>query len=196
MRDTLVDLFDAYHSDLAMLSRLVSGDLNRRRRPAVDLLGKLGLETARLLVYEQFFLLPVLRDAVSDGDAVAAREAERLETVADRMRELEALSPDDAAFDGALRAYVAAVAELGEQRRSTVYPALTNALDRRQLEDIGERVTPTHAAGATHSHPTEAKRYASEWPRPGFLDDMVRVFAEEVRLREPGLVPVLGRTRA
>ena len=190
MRDTLVTLFDGYHNDLAQLARVVVSDLASGDRPGVDLLGKLALETARIVVYEQYFLLPVLRDAVPDGTAVAAREAARVAGLAERMQVLERLPVDAPDFRPALIAFARGADELAEQRRASVYPALQTALDDEALADVGSRVTPTAEPGPTHSHPTEAKRYESMWPRPGFLTAMINVFADEVQLREPHATPV------
>jgi hypothetical protein len=181
---TVVTMLDGYVRDLRSLLDNVSHEFERGDVSS-GLLGKVCLESARLVAYHRLFLLPTL-SSVPDGGELVRSADERLDAVLAASRALETVDPGDAAQP--LGKLAAVVDELGSATRANVHPVVERNVPAEVLTDLGGRVTGTQEAGTTHSHPAALKRYdGTMWPRPGFTDAAYDAFVDEVRTREPGI---------
>ena len=180
----LVTLFRDYLVDLEKLLDLASSKLTDRGNAEL-LIEKVILEAERIVVYEQFFLLPVVADRL--GTATAETEAARLARLDQLAVGLSTSTEGERAqaFEGLRRAAV----ELSDHQRSSLLPRVADVFDEAILLELGTHVTPTQETGATHSHPTGIV-VGSGRLDPGLPLAARAALTEEVRNREPTIVPV------
>lgn len=183
-RTPLDALFAAYLQDLTEMARLAVKEQEQGLRAAQTLVGKLAMETMRLSVYERVFLLPVVADVVPDGRRVADDTVAKLDGLERLATGLEDLDPSGADSLEPLRALAHGVEDLAREQRGTLLPAVAAALPDRDLIALGDKVTPTQEAGATHSHPKVTGGHdLTLWPKKGVVNALRDVFAAEVAVR-------------
>jgi hypothetical protein len=117
---TVVTMLDGYVRDLRSLLDNVSHEFERGDVSS-GLLGKVCLESARLVAYHRLFLLPTL-SSVPDGGELVRSADERLDAVLAASRALETVDPGDAAQP--LGKLAAVVDELGSATRANVHPVV------------------------------------------------------------------------
>ncbi|NHC45368.1 hypothetical protein [Motilibacter aurantiacus] len=178
-------LFAGYVHDLAQLAELARDEHAEGLRGSRALVGKLALEAVRVSVYERHFLLPVVRESLSDGDHHARTVTARLDALEQRVVALEGLDPESEAAGVALRALTDTTVDLANEQRSGLLPALAEAVGDRELVFLAERVVPTQQAGTTHSHPKLPQQYdLQHWPQRGLARAAREALEQEARIRE------------
>jgi hemerythrin-like domain-containing protein len=168
-----VELLRKEHRQLQSLFSRVSSPDEDRPEILKDLMELIALH----LDLEKQMLLPIIRERVEDGDAIADRlrdEHQRIEKILTTLDRRKVNSPDvpDLVtemlhFNGRHVAEAEAV----------VLPGLRSALSAQELEDLGQRMTSDERRALTHPHPA--------LPDSGPLSTATRKVAEVVdRIRD------------
>jgi hypothetical protein len=177
-------LFAAYLHDLTELARLARKEQEEGLRSAQSLVGKLVLESVRVSVYERAFLLPVVADVLPDGTARAQGAMAALDALEAHAAALEGLDHSSADALTPLTSLVHVVEDLAREQRTSLLPAVADALPERDLLSLGERVTPTAESGPTHSHPKVTGGHdLTLWPQRGVTKALREVLTSEVSAR-------------
>lgn len=117
------------------LMRAPPGNRERRR-----LLDGLTVALVRHLAAEEFYLHPVVRDCLTDGDRVAGDRRSADAEVERLLRELERRAADDPDFDQLLTVLHNETVTHIEEAHHTMFTQLRQHCQRSTREDLGERM--------------------------------------------------------
>ena len=168
-----VELLRKEHRQLENLFSRISSPDEDRPEVLKDLMELIALH----LDLEKQMLLPVIRDHVADGDAIADRlrdEHQRVEKILTILDRRKVNSPD-------VPDLVTEMLHFDDRHiteaEAVVLPGLRSALSAEELEDLGQRMTSDERRVLTHPHPA--------LPDSGPLSTATRKVAEVVdRIRD------------
>jgi hemerythrin-like domain-containing protein len=109
-------------------------------------------ESQHEAIEEQFFW-PAVRDALSDGDALADKAIEQEQVGKKLLQQLEDGKPGEAAYQEALQQFVQAAREHIAYEQDVVWPQFEAAVGREQLEKLGEKLERAKKIAPTRPHP-------------------------------------------
>lgn len=157
------DVFDVLsedHSEVKeMLAQLEKGrpgpgaadsELAERKKQV----SKLITEEARHEAVEEMFFWPAVRDKLPDGDELAGHANGQEEEAKEVLARLDKLDAGSREFEKMLAEFTKAGREHIEFEETQVWPALREALSKREASELGKKLQ-------------EGKKTAPDKPRPG-----------------------------
>lgn len=139
---------EAMFTELETLIETRSGTDDQLRK---DLAEQVVIELVRHAVAEEVVVYPAVQDKVSAADAERAKRehAEAEET----MKRLEALDPDDAAFEDELRRLMGEIRAHVVEEEGEMFPRMREVLTPEELTELGGRVEAIKKLAPTRPHP-------------------------------------------
>ena len=138
--DDSADIFDVLGSDhralldLAATSATGDGELMPSRCE------QLVMAVVRHFVAEEQYLLPLVRDRLTDGERASKAAFEEHRTVEDELRRLEDLEHDPALARPILADVEAALRRHVTDQQEHLFPALAKRCDRAALRELADEV--------------------------------------------------------
>jgi hemerythrin superfamily protein len=139
---------EAMFTELETLIETRSGTDDQLRK---DLAEQVVIELVRHAVAEEVVVYPAVQDKVSAAEAERAKRehAEAEET----MKRLEALDPDDAAFEDELRRLMGEIRAHVVEEEGEMFPRMREVLTPEELTELGGRVEAIKKLAPTRPHP-------------------------------------------
>jgi hemerythrin superfamily protein len=130
--------------------RGANGDAERARRK--QLVDKVTLELVRHSVAEEAEVYPAVKDKLGEAEAERAKRehAEAEET----MKRLEALQPDNPAFDNELGTLMLEVRSHVAEEEGEIFPQMREAFSSEELAELGAKVEAVKRLAPTRPHPS------------------------------------------
>ncbi|AFM19905.1 hypothetical protein Mycch_5220 [Mycolicibacterium chubuense NBB4] len=153
--DALTYLRQDHESVLGMLEALdgaPADDGARSSGLATYVTNLVIAESQHEAVEEQFFW-PAVRDALADGDELADAAIEQEQQGKQLLQKLEDGSPGEPDYQQAIEDFAAAAREHIAYEQDVVWPALSQALSRDELEKLGQKLEAAKKAAPTRPHP-------------------------------------------
>ncbi|HET9893854.1 MAG TPA: hemerythrin domain-containing protein [Streptosporangiaceae bacterium] len=157
------DVFEVLRTDheqvKAMLEALESspGSAQGASDPVLQARGELAtrlvMESSKHEAAEEQYFWPVVREQVSDGDELASEAIRQEEEAKEILDKIEKLDASQAEFDELLAVLTPATRKHIEFEETKVWPLLRQALDARQVNELGGQVARAEELGPTRPHP-------------------------------------------
>ncbi|MCG7595950.1 hemerythrin domain-containing protein [Mycobacterium sp. C3-094] len=109
-------------------------------------------ESQHEAIEEQFFW-PAVRAALPDGDELADTAIEQEQQGKQLLQRLEDGSPGEPDYQQAIKEFAAAAREHIAYEQDVVWPAVSEALSREALEELGQKLETARKAAPTRPHP-------------------------------------------
>lgn len=122
----------------------------------------LVMDSSRHEAAEEQFFWPVVRDRVSDGNALADKAISQEQRTKGILARLDKLNSRDEEFDRLLAEYIPAARQHIAFEETQVWPSLRQALTPAEAQDLGEKIQAAEDKGPTRPHPHTP-------PSPGVL---------------------------
>ena len=151
----VVDVLTGQHRELlALCDRLTGASGAERGRVAQVVVATLS----RHLSAEEQYLYPAVRRVVPDGDLLADRELAEDHELLTTLKRLDAVKPDDPAFDALAADVATAVRRHVDADAEELLPLLTQMVPVEDLIRVGNRVETAEEAAPTRPHPATPSR--------------------------------------
>lgn len=140
---------EAMFTELETLIETRSGTDDQLRK---DLAEQVVIELVRHAVAEEVVVYPAVQDKVSAAEAERAKRehAEAEET----MKRLEALDPNDDAFEEELRRLMREIRAHVVEEEGEMFPRMREVLTPEELAELGGRVEAIKKLAPTRPHPS------------------------------------------
>ena len=140
---------EAMFTELETLIETRSGTDDQLRK---DLAEQVVIELVRHAVAEEVVVYPAVQDKVSAAEAERAKRehAEAEET----MKRLEALDPNDDAFEEELRRLMREIRAHVVEEEGEMFPRMREVLTPEELAELGGRVEAIEKLAPTRPHPS------------------------------------------
>ena len=122
----------------------------------------LVMDSSRHEAAEEQYFWPVVRDRVSDGNALADKAISQEQRAKEILARLDKLNSRDEEFDRLLAEYIPAARQHIAFEETQVWPSLREALSSAEAQDLGEKIQVAEDKGPTRPHPHTP-------PSPGVL---------------------------
>jgi hemerythrin-like domain-containing protein len=109
-------------------------------------------ESQHEAIEEQFFW-PAVREALDDGDKLADEAVAQEQEGKKLLQRLEDGEPGDADYHDALQEFVKAAREHIRYEQDVVWPQFEAAMDRQELDKLGEKLEAAKKVAPTRPHP-------------------------------------------
>jgi hemerythrin-like domain-containing protein len=113
----------------------------------------LVMDSSRHEAAEEQFFWPVVRDRVSDGNALADKAISQEQRAKGILARLDKLNSRDEEFDRLLAEYIPAARQHIAFEETQVWPSLRQALTPAEAQDLGEKIQAAEDKGPTRPHP-------------------------------------------
>jgi multidrug efflux pump subunit AcrA (membrane-fusion protein) len=138
---------------------------------------QLVIEESRHEAVEEMFFWPAVRDALTDGDALADRAQAQEQEAKAVLGRLDKLAPEDGEFEVLLAQFTGAGREHIAFEETSVWPRLREVLSAEQADDLGRKLEQGKSTAPTRPHPHTP-------PSPGLLKTAGPAVAAADRLRD------------
>jgi hemerythrin superfamily protein len=103
-------------------------------------------------IEEQVFY-PAVREMVPDEEDLVLESLEEHHLVEVTLAELDGMDPEEERFDAKVRVLIEHTRHHVEEEETELFPAVRDALGRKQLTEIAERMEHVRKAAPTRPHP-------------------------------------------
>ena len=134
----------------AILAAAVALRTNSDPAATADLFSGLCADVVRHFVAEEQYLLPAVRDRLDGGRQLSDEAFAEHEHIEHLLKDLDDDDTTDERLAAALTAVESALREHVSAQESTVLPALVAALDRAELDRLGEGMLGAEQLAPTH----------------------------------------------
>ncbi len=138
---------------------------------------QLVIEESKHEAIEEMYFWPAVRDALTDGDALADRAQAQEQEAKGVLDRLDKLAPEDGEFEALLAQFTEAGREHIAFEETAVWPRLREVLSAEQADDLGRKLEQARNTAPTRPHPHTP-------PSPGLLKATGPAVAAADRLRD------------
>jgi hemerythrin superfamily protein len=158
MTDTerdVVDVLTADHREFDRIFTELEGLRGRSEPEALtrkrELVDEVTIGLVKHSVAEETQVYPRVEKQIDKDEAEHSKEehAEAEET----MKRLEKMDPEDPGFDGAVAELIAEIRHHVQEEEADIFPRLTAAMDRAELEELAGKVQAAKKVVPTRPHP-------------------------------------------
>lgn len=142
-------MFDQLEAGPTAVSGADADQLEARKKLVTELV---IAESQHEAVEEQFFW-PAVRDALPDGERLAAHAIDQEDAAKQVLHALDKASPDQSDFEEMVSRIVADGREHIDYEQSQVWPKLRSALSAQELAELGEKMAKAKVMAPTRPHP-------------------------------------------
>jgi hemerythrin superfamily protein len=118
-----------------------------------DLVEKIVEELSIHAAIEEQVLYPAAREAVPDEDDLVLESLEEHHIVKWVLSEIDGMDPEDERFTAKVTVLIENVRHHVEEEEGDLFPALREAMKRKELEELAQAMEQAKKLAPTHPHP-------------------------------------------
>jgi hemerythrin superfamily protein len=153
MADTVIDVLVRDHravEELFAEFERLPPDAHDRRKTISE---QVVIELVRHAIAEEMYVYPAIREHLPNGGEIAEHEISEHSEAEVTMKRIEKYEHDDPKLDTEMRQLMQVIRHHVTDEEGDVFPRLAAALDRAELEKLGQQVEAAKKVVPTRPHP-------------------------------------------
>jgi hemerythrin-like domain-containing protein len=147
--EEVLAMFEELESGANMAAMASGADRTLRK----ELVTRLVIEQSRHEAVEEQYFWPAVRRVAPDGDRLADKALEQESKAKQVLDKLDKTDPHDPLFENLLTQFITDARKHIDYEQDKVWPALVAAIDRDELDELGEKMERAKKMAPTRPHP-------------------------------------------